>query len=99
MYTPHAMVSQLTVAYIRTSRPATVFAEVAQAPLLLAVTQEGGHSMTWPEGRNGGGRAWSIAVLLEWLQACLELDERPSPRHDDAVEGGRASGRLVNPLV
>ena len=31
--------------------------------------------MTWPEGCNGGGCAWSIAVLLEWLKACLELDK------------------------
>jgi len=39
------------------------------APLLLAVTREGGHSMTWPEGWGGGGRDWSTAVLCEFVAA------------------------------
>ena len=39
------------------------------APLLLAVTREGGHSMTWPEGWDGGGRDWSTAVLCEFVAA------------------------------
>ena len=44
------------------------FSAHADAPLLLAVTAEGGHSMLWAEGFRGLGRAWSVAVLLEWLQ-------------------------------
>ena len=39
------------------------------APLLLAVTREGGHSMTWPEVWRGGGRDWSTAVLCEFVAA------------------------------
>jgi|TARA_B110001469_G_C9410467_1_gene210144 predicted alpha/beta-fold hydrolase len=42
------------------------------APLLLAVTREGGHSMTWPEGWRGGGRDWSTAVLCEFVAAVVE---------------------------
>ena len=42
------------------------------APLLLAVTREGGHSMTWPEGWRGGGRDWSTAVLCEFVAAVAE---------------------------
>ena len=42
--------------------------EEGSAPLLLAVTSEGGHSMTWPEGWRGRGRSWSCDVLLEWVR-------------------------------
>ena len=50
------------------------------APLLLAITREGGHSMAWPEGWSGAGRAWSAAVLVEWLGECVsrEYGERLS---------------------
>lgn len=44
-------------------------ADGQQAPLLLAATAEGGHSMLWPEGWRGRGRSWSCAVLVEWVAA------------------------------
>lgn len=50
-----------------------------EAPLLLAVTSEGGHSMSWPEGWDGSGRAWSAQVLLEWVQACVEKAGESAP--------------------
>jgi len=45
-----------------------VFRTATEAPLLLAVTKEGGHSMVWPEGWRGMGRAWSIDVLVEFIR-------------------------------
>ena len=47
--------------------------DAPDAPLLLAITNEGGHSMSWPEGLTGRGRAWSAAVLVEWVKACEEV--------------------------
>ena len=44
------------------------FREEEEAPLLLAVTDEGGHSMGWPEGWRGTGRAWAVEVLCEFVQ-------------------------------
>ena len=43
------------------------------APLLLAITRAGGHSMGWPEGWRGTGRRWGTAVLTEWVQALQTL--------------------------
>ena len=40
----------------------------SQAPLLLAVTDEGGHSMVWPEGWRGEG-SWLCDLLVEWVHA------------------------------
>ena len=37
-------------------------------PLLLAVTPEGGHSLTWPEGW-AAERAWACDVVVEWVHA------------------------------
>ena len=50
------------------------------APLLLATTAEGGHSMGWPEGGAGASRsgsgaaggAWSAQVLVEWVHATVD---------------------------
>lgn len=38
-------------------------------PILLAVTEEGGHSMVWPEGIDGSGN-WSAEVIAEFFAAC-----------------------------
>ena len=38
------------------------------APLALCVTDEGGHSLGWPEGWRGTGRAWSVDVLREFVE-------------------------------
>jgi len=54
------------------SRPFGARGGSEAAPLLLAVTREGGHSMTWPEGWRGGGRDWSTAVLCEFVAAVAE---------------------------
>ena len=45
------------------------FTSAPAAPLLLCRTREGGHSMTWPEGCRGTGRAWSADVLVEFVRA------------------------------
>lgn len=44
------------------------FVEGGEAPLLLAVTAEGGHSMVWPSGWRGEGM-WACDVLVEWVRA------------------------------
>ena len=44
------------------------FAAEPAAPLALCVTDEGGHSMGWPEGWRGTGRAWSVEVLREFVE-------------------------------
>ena len=44
------------------------FTQSGDAPLLLAVTAEGGHSMVWPEGW-GGERSWACEVLVDWVRA------------------------------
>ena len=40
----------------------------ARAPIVLAVTAEGGHSMNWPEGWSCRG-AWAPRLLVEWVLA------------------------------
>eukprot|EP00327_Prymnesium_parvum_P043840 CAMPEP_0205854134 /NCGR_PEP_ID=MMETSP1083-20121108/1924_1 /ASSEMBLY_ACC=CAM_ASM_000430 /TAXON_ID=97485 /ORGANISM="Prymnesium parvum, Strain Texoma1" /LENGTH=99 /DNA_ID=CAMNT_0053215451 /DNA_START=19 /DNA_END=315 /DNA_ORIENTATION=- len=42
-----------------------VFLSSAPAPLLLAVTPEGGHSMVWPQGWRGKD-SWACDVVVEW---------------------------------
>ena len=39
-----------------------------EAPLLLAVTKEGGHSMIWPTGL-AGSRSWACDVFVEFVLA------------------------------
>jgi predicted alpha/beta-fold hydrolase len=41
------------------------------APLVLAVTPEGGHSLTWPEGWRAEA-SWGERVVVEWARACGE---------------------------
>jgi abhydrolase domain-containing protein 1/3 len=38
------------------------------APIVLAITAEGAHSMTWPEGW-GLQRSWLCELLVEWVRA------------------------------
>ena len=37
------------------------------APLVLAVTPEGGHSLTWPEGWRAEA-SWGERVVVEWAR-------------------------------
>ena len=39
------------------------------APLALAMTPEGGHSLTWPEGWRAEA-SWANSIVVEWVQAC-----------------------------
>ena len=49
------------------------FTAEPEAPVLLAVTSEGGHSMVWPSGGLFGSGAWGLEVAAEFvLAACQE---------------------------
>lgn len=52
----------------------SVFQSSGGAPLLLAVTPEGGHSMVWPQGWRGE-QAWATEVLVEWVQTVTALGD------------------------
>jgi len=48
------------------------FVEAGQhSPIVLAVTAEGGHSMTWPEGFLADG-SWACRVIVEWVSSISE---------------------------
>lgn len=55
---PKGMLEELAVA-----------AREGGAPLVLALTAEGGHSLTWPEGWRAES-AWASDVVVEWVEAC-----------------------------
>ena len=57
----------------------------APKALLLAVTDEGGHSMTWPEGWYPSG-TWSVGVITEFVQAALQVAATPSATHGRGPE-------------
>ena len=61
-------------------RQFTAAGGTTEAPLIMATTAEGGHSMTWPQGWRARG-AWAVDVLVEWVRALAE---------DDGVEKRRA---------
>jgi hypothetical protein len=67
----------------------TAFTDAAsQAPILLAITKEGAHSMTWPEGWRLE-RSWLCALLVEWVHA---VDATCNTKRG-AGPGGTSSGK------
>ena len=66
------------------------------APLLLAVTKEGGHSLTWPEGWRAES-SWSERLLIEWVRACCGDGSLAQPTQSTLSLREATSGASARP--
>lgn len=61
----------------------------SDSPVFLAVTPEGGHSLTWPEGWRAEG-AWACEVVVEWVRYWAR--QAAGQPHGQRVGVGMADG-------